>query len=72
MFAENAVEVNVMDEFMNGTFDNLKTNKRELWVNGILAINQPMYVLENLRCGITGEKLSFSPWKTFPDNPNNA
>lgn len=72
MFAKDAVEVNVMDEFMDGTFDNLKTGRREVWVNGILAINIPAYALDSIRCGITGEKVNLSDWKSFPDNPNNS
>lgn len=71
MFSKDAEHVNVMDEFMNGTFDNKKTNCREVWVNGILAINHPVYVLECVRDGLTGQKLAFSPFGEFPDNPNN-
>ena len=71
MFSKDAEHVNVMDEYMNGTFDNKRTNRREVWVNGILAINQPHYVLENIRDGLTGEKIKFAQFGTFPDNPNN-
>lgn len=70
MFSKNAIEVNVMEEFMNGTFDNSVTKCREVWVNGILAVNMKDYVLPIARLG-NGQPANLAPWGYFPDNPNN-
>lgn len=61
MFAKDAIEVNVMDEFMNGTFDNRTTKCREVWCNGILAINMKEYVIPFARLG-NGKPANLLPW----------
>lgn len=70
MFKSDAQEVNVMDEFMDGTFDNRVTKRREVWVNGILACDIPEYVFPHLKLQ-NGEPAKLSAFGTFPDNPNN-
>lgn len=69
-WVKDAVEVNVMDEMMDGTFDNRVTNCREVWVNGTLAINIKSYVMPHVRLG-NGKPANLLPFGTFPDNPNN-
>lgn len=70
MFKPNAQEVNVMDEFMDGTFDNRVTKCREVWVNGILACNIKDYTFPHLRLQ-NGEPANLIAFGSYPDNPNN-
>lgn len=70
MFSKEAKEVNVMDEFMDGTFDNRVTKRREVWVNGSLACDIPEYLFKHLK-DQKGDKIELADFYTYPDNPNN-
>ena len=54
----------------DGTYDNRATNKREVWVNGIFAVNVPAVAFSHLRDS-RGLPITVAPWSYFPDAPRN-
>jgi hypothetical protein len=58
------------EELTDGTFDNKKTNTRQVFVNGIMAYDIPSYVIPNMR-DRAGNKVEMFEFGHFPDFPIN-
>lgn len=56
-------------EFLDGTFDVVATQRREVFVNGIHAMSIPLQAFDHLRCGMTGKPIQLAEFGTFPDLP---
>lgn len=56
-------------DVLNGTFDRLHNKTREVWVNGILALEIQKAAFPHMRDGRTGQLLNLAPFGTYPDLP---
>lgn len=54
----------------NGTFDNKRTNTRQVFVNGIMAYDIPAYVIPVMR-DRSGSPVEMFEFGHFPDLPRH-
>jgi hypothetical protein len=54
---------------IDGTFDVVATQRREVFVNGIHALSIPAQAFDFITCELTGRKLELGPFGAFPDIP---
>lgn len=60
--------IEAMEVIKDGTFDNRRTNTRQVFWNGILAYDIPHYAIPIMRDRF-GNKVKMSDFGTFPNFP---